>query len=61
MTPPHHTPTQIPLPIVDVPVEKLDRRRQQEILSVLAELLLLAVRPLPASDSEHREVSDEAR
>ena len=61
MIAPHRFPIQIPLPIVDKPTGKLDASRKPELVTVLAELLLLAVRPEPNRPNERSEVGDEAR
>lgn len=61
MTTPLRTPIQIPLPFVDKPKGRIDFIRRGELITVLAELLLLAVHPVPERPDEHSEVSDEAR
>jgi len=61
VTTPLRTPIQIPLPLVDKPKGKIDLLRQGELITVLAELLLLAVHHAPERPDEHKEVGDEAR
>ncbi len=61
MSTPHRGPVQILLPLPETTAGKLDPSRRPALITLLAELLLLAASPAIGKPGADCEVGDEAR